>query len=154
MEGGAPVAVTKARARMPTGRKKPHKNIEWLESSGPDVIVDFVFDDGLFFISIRNISDRPAYKVSVKFDRRICRLDGRDLAGLPLFQNIEFLAPHKEIAMFLDDSGSYFRKGGPTKVSARISYHDARGTRKVATIHHDLEIYKAIGFIRRVRDQD
>jgi len=139
---------------MPRDRKSRRNRLEGLESSGPDVIVDFVFDDGLFFISISNISDTPAYKVSIKFDRKICRLDGKDLAALPLFQNIEFLAPHKEIVMFLDSSASYFRQGGPTKVSARISYQDAQGTKKVTTINHDLEIYKAIGFIRRVRDQD
>jgi hypothetical protein len=113
-----------------------------------------VFDDGLFFISISNISDTPAYKVSVKFHPKICRLDGKNLAALPLFQNIEFLAPHKAIVMFLDSSGSYFSRGGPTKVSARISYKDAQGCKKATTINHDLEIYKAIGFIRRVRDED
>jgi hypothetical protein len=139
---------------MPRDRKSRQNKPERLESSGPDVIVDFVFDDGLFFISINNISDTPAYRVSVKFDRKIHRLDGKELAALPLFQNIEFLAPHKEIVMFLDSSGSYFRQGGPTKVSARIAYQDAQGTKRVNTINHDLEIYKAIGFIRRARDQD
>jgi hypothetical protein len=139
---------------MPRDRKSRQKKPERVESPGLDVIVDFVFDDGLFFISISNISDTPAYKVSVKFDPKICRFDGKDLAALPLFQNIEFFAPRKDIVMFLDSSGSYFRQGGPTKVSARISYQDAQGTRKVSTINHDLEIYKAIGFIRRVRGED
>lgn len=138
---------------MPRDSKSRQTKLERLASSGPDVIVDFVFDDGLFYISISNISDTPAYKVSVKFDRKICRLDGKDLAALPLFQNIEFLAPHKAIVMFLDSSGSYFSQGRPTKVSARISYQDVQGTKKVTTIKHDLEIYKAIGFIRRVRDE-
>ncbi len=137
---------------MPRDRKSRQTRVERVESSGPDVIVDFVFDDGLFFISIRNITDTPAYRVSVKFEPTICRLDGKDLATLPLFQNIEFLAPHKEIVMFLDSSGSYFRQG-PTKVSARITYQDAQGAKKVTTINHDLEIYKAIGFISRVRDE-
>src|ERR1043166_547096 len=119
---------------MPRDRKRRQNKVEWPGSSGPDVIVDFVFDEGLFFISISNISDTPAYRVSVKFDPKICRLDGKDLTALPLFQNIEFLAPHKDIVMFLDSSGSYFSQGGPTKVSARISYQDAQGTKKVTTI--------------------
>jgi hypothetical protein len=139
---------------MPRARKSRQTKLERSESPGSDVIVDFVFDDGLFFIAISNISDQPAYKVSVSFDPKICRLDGKDLAALPLFQNIEFLAPHKEIVMFLDTSGSYFGQGSPTKVSARISYQDAQGSRRVTTINHDLEIYKAIGFIRRLRDED
>lgn len=124
------------------------------ESSEPDVIVDFVFDEGLFFISISNISDQPAYKVSVEFDCKIYGLGGRDMCALPLFRNIEFLAPHKAITTFLDNSGSYFSSGGPTKISARITYHDFRGNKKVATINHDLEIYREIGFIRRPMSHD
>jgi hypothetical protein len=138
---------------MPGDRKSRQNKLQQSGSPEPDVIVDFVFDDGLFFISISNISDKPAYKVSITFDRKICRLDGKDIATLPLFKNIEFLAPHKEIVMFLDSSGSYFSQGGPTQVSARISYQDVQGTKKVATINHDLEIYKAIGFVRRLRDE-
>jgi hypothetical protein len=139
---------------MPVDRKTRQTKLQQSGSQGPDVIVDFVFDDGLFFISISNISDKPAYKVSITFDHKVCRLDGQDIATLPLFRNIEFLAPHKEIVMFLDSSASYFSRGGPTKVSARISYQDGQGTKRAATINHDLEIYKAIGFIRRLRDQD
>jgi hypothetical protein len=139
---------------MPGDRKSRQNKLPQSGSPGPDVIVDFVFDDGLFFVSISNISDKPAYKVSITFDRKICRLDGKDIAALPLFRNIEFLAPHKEIVMFLASSGSYFSQGGPTKLSARISYQDFQGNKRVATINHDLEIYKAIGFIRRLRDED
>ena len=37
----------------------------------PDVIVDFVFDDGLFFISIENIGNQPALNVTTKFKEKI-----------------------------------------------------------------------------------
>ena len=131
-----------ARKKSPTQRKRP-------ELSEPDVIVDFIFDEGLFFIAISNLSDRPAYKVSVKFDCQIYGFGGKDICALPLFRNIEFLAPHKQIKTFLNSSGSYFSDGGPTKISVRITYHDFRGIKKVATIRHDLEIYREIGFIRR-----
>src|SRR5256886_17242375 len=133
---------------MPATRKRqtrPKRSVR----SEPDVIVDFIFDAGLLFIAISNLSDRPAYKVSVKFDCRIYGFGGRDICALPLFRNLEFLAPHKTITTFLDSSGSYFSSGGPTKISARVAYHDFRGTKKVATINHDLEIYREIGFIRR-----
>jgi hypothetical protein len=139
---------------MSPKRKRGPTELERSESPGPDVIVDFLFDEGLFFISVSNISDKPAYKVSVTFDRKIWRLDGKNVATLPLFRNIEFLAPHKEIVMFLDSSGSYFSKNRPTRVSARISYQDAQGTKRIATIKHDLEIYRALGFIRRPGEGD
>ncbi len=139
---------------MPATRKRNQAKPKRSELLEPDVIVDFVFDDGLLFISISNISDQPAYKVSVKFDCKICGLGGKDICALPLFRNIEFLAPHKTITTFLDSSGSYFSSGRPTKVSARISYQDFQGAKKVATIKHDLEIYREIGFIRRPNSQD
>jgi hypothetical protein len=139
---------------MPVTRKRGKTKPKQSELSEPDVIVDFIFDDGLFFISISNISDKPAYKVSVKFACKLPGPGGKDIAALPLFRNIEFLAPHKEIVTFLDSSGSYFSRGGPTKVSARVSYQDFQGTRKVATINHDLEIYREIGFIRRPKGDD
>ncbi len=134
---------------MPEKRTRREAKPKRSELSEPDVIVDFVFDDGLLFVAISNISDQPAYKVSVKFDCKICGVGGKDICALPLFRNIEFLAPHKTVTTFLDSSGSYFHSGGPTKISARIAYHDFRGVKKIATINHDLEIYREIGFIRR-----
>jgi len=122
--------------------------------SEPDVIVDFVFDDGLLFIAISNLSDKPAYKVSITFDQEIHGLDGKDICALPLFRNIEFLAPHKTITTLLDSSGSYFSREEATRISACITYHDLQGTKKVATINHDLEIYREIGFVRRPNTQD
>ena len=122
--------------------------------SEPDVIVDFVFDDGLLFIAISNLSDKPAYKVSVTFDQEIHGLDGKDICALPLFRNIEFLAPHKTITTLLDSSGSYFSREESTRISACITHHDFQGTKKVATINHDLEIYREIGFVRRPNTQD
>lgn len=118
----------------------------------PEVIVDFVFDDGLFFISVNNIGAKPAIKVSVTFDKKIKGLHGhQDISALPLFKTIEFLAPHKEILTFLDTSASYFRRGEPTKISATILFQDTKGKTYRTSITHDLEIYKEIAYIRRSR---
>ncbi len=115
-----------------------------------DVIVDFIFEDGLFFISIKNIGGKPVFKVSVKFDKKIVGMEGtKDISALPLFRNIEFLAPQREIVTFLDRSASYFKRDGPTKISTRISYLDPSGKRRASTIKHDLEIYKEIGYVKR-----
>lgn len=112
------------------------------------VIVDFVFAKGLFFISIKNIVDRPVFKVSVKFSKKIFGVEGtKEISALPLFKNIEFLPPQKEISTFLDTSASYFRRKGPTRIVSRISYQDADGTGYSDTIKHNLEIYRGIGYI-------
>ena len=113
--------------------------------SGPDVIVDFVFDRGMLFIAIENIGDKPAFEVRVKFSESIRGAEGtKDFSALPLFHNLEFLAPHKKITNFLDSSASYFRSKQPTKISAEIVFKESNGTQKSVTIRHNLEIYKDI----------
>src|SRR5688572_29119458 len=114
----------------------------------PEVIVDFIFDNGLFFISIENIGDRPALKVVTTFEPKIFGLQGsREISSLPLFQLIEFLAPRKAIKTLLDSSAAYFARNEPTRISANIAYSDSSQTRYTTTIHHDLEIYKDIAYI-------
>lgn len=130
----------------------PRKILKWEKKADyckHAVIVDFVFDNGLFFISIKNIIDEPVFKISIKFDKKIFGVEGsKEISALPLFQNIEFLPPQKEIMTFLDTSASYFKRREPTKISARISYQDSKGTIYSTTIKHNLEIYKKIGYIR------
>lgn len=121
--------------------------------SRPEVILDFIFDAGLFFISIRNIGHSPAFKVSVRFDKKILAPEGgRHISDLPLFQNIEFLAPQKEIRTFLDTTASYFRRGQPTEISVRISYADSAGRRHARIIDHNLEIYRDLSYIKSPMD--
>jgi hypothetical protein len=112
------------------------------------VIVDFIFENGLFFIAVENIGQRPALKVTVRFDKKIRGLGGSsEVSALPLFQNIEFMAPHKRIVTFLDSSASYFGRNEPTKISAKISYRDCEGDEFQTAVQHDLEIYKDISYI-------
>ncbi|HET6671590.1 MAG TPA: hypothetical protein VFH15_15285 [Pyrinomonadaceae bacterium] len=139
-----------ARAKPPTSRSVGEEPPNRAASKIPDVIVDFVFERGLFFIAIKNISEQPAYKVSVKFSQKLYGLGGaREVSALPLFRNIEFLAPQKEIATFLDSSDSYFARKQPTKVEAQISYRDAEGDKHSVSIAHDLEIYRNLAVTGR-----
>ena len=113
-----------------------------------DVIVDFIFVKGLFFISIKNPGNKPAYRVSINFNDKIFGLEGtKEISELPLFKNIEFLAPQKEIKTFLDTSSSYFKRENPIQVVANITYHDGNGIEYNKIIKHDLGIYKEIGYI-------
>lgn len=114
----------------------------------PEVIIDFIFAEGLFYISIKNIGARPAYKVSTKFDKTIVGVEGKKtISELPLFKCIEFLPPEKEIRTFLDTSSSYFRRNEPTNISIQVRYEDSSGKRYLNTIKHNLEIYREIGYI-------
>ena len=140
-----------ARARSP--KSVEERLTTRVTSKTPHVIVDFIFERGLFFIAVKNISELPAYKVSVKFNQKLYGLGGaREVSALPLFRNIEFLAPHKEIATFLDSSDSYFARKQPTKVEAQISYRDPEGDKHNVTIAHDLEIYRNLALAGRPED--
>lgn len=115
----------------------------------PEVIVDFIFNDGLLYIAVKNIGVRPAYKVSTQFGQKIRGVAGeKNISDLALFKCIEFLPPQKEIRTFLDSSASYFERNEPVMISTRISYQDSRKRRYVNKIDHNLEIYKDIGYIQ------
>ncbi|MGH2572141.1 MAG: hypothetical protein ACRDGU_01405 [Actinomycetota bacterium] len=114
----------------------------------PIVIIDFTFDQGLLFVSLRNIGDLPAYRVSVQFGEPIYGLGGmKEISALPLFQNVEFLAPGKEILTFLDTASSYFGREQPTRIAAEVSWFDQQEELHRAVIRHDLGIYREIAFV-------
>jgi hypothetical protein len=114
-----------------------------------DVIVDFLFEEGVLFVALSNIGERPARKVTVTFDPTFHGADGLNVASLALFKNVEFLAPHKTIRTLLDSSAAYFARREPTRIAATISYVGADGAPCRDTIHHDLEIYRDLAY--RVR---
>ena len=114
----------------------------------PEVILEFVFDRGTFHISVRNIGDGPAIGISIKFNKKFTGLGGRkEISGLALFNNIEFLGPGREIVTLLDSSHSYFSRKQPTRITARIAYRDWARTTYEATIDHDLEIYRELAYL-------
>lgn len=116
----------------------------------PDVLVDVLFEDGLLFLSVSNIGDAPALNVSCTFGGELRGLGGtKDLAELPLFRNIEFLAPGKEIRTLLDSSAAFFARDEPTKLSVTTAYHDPSGGSYETTIHHDLAIYRELAYVQK-----
>ena len=113
-----------------------------------EVIVDFLFERGLLFVSVRNLGGRPALKVSVSFDRPFRGLGGtREMTSLPLFANIEFLAPGREITTLVDTTAGYFARKEPTKLAATVSYRTPSGGRRQTKIAHDLAIYRDLAYV-------
>jgi hypothetical protein len=118
-------------------------------SGRPEVIVDVVFEDGLFYLSVANIGDRPALNVQTRFSRKLVGLGGtKDVAALPLFRNIAFLAPGKEIRTLLDSASSWFARARSTALTARVAYTDAEKEAYKGTMTHDLEIYRELAYRR------
>src|SRR5262245_19944519 len=142
--------VVNLMAQRKTRRINRQRSTDEMENKGdrPDVVVEFLFDRGLFFISVNNIGSQPALGVSVKFDKKIAGLGGtKDVSGLRIFKGIDFLGPKREIAVFLDASDSYFQSKQPTKLVARVSYSDREKRKYEATFSHDLEIYRELTYV-------
>lgn len=113
------------------------------------MIIDLDFERGLLFLVVRNIGDRPALEVRTTFDRNLLGLGGsKDVAALPLFRNIPFLAPGKQIRTLLDSAGSWFARRRATKITARVAYRDADGEDYRGTMRHDLEIYRELAYVK------
>ena len=120
------------------------------ERCDAEVMLDVVFDRGLLFLVVQNTGDQPAHSVRIKFDKRFRGVGGtKEMQRLALFRRLEFLAPHKSIEVFLDRSASYFAREEPTQLTATISWRASAGERRSSTIHHDLEIYRDLGFVDR-----
>ena len=116
----------------------------------PEMILDVEFDDGVFFISLRNIGTRPALEVRTTLDPAVRGLGGRQqLAELPLFRGVPFFAPGKQVRFLLDSSAQYFSRGEPTRFAAHLTWTDDKGKKFETVIHHDLEIYRSLAY--RVR---
>jgi hypothetical protein len=114
----------------------------------PDVIVDIIFEDGLLFVAVANIGSQPAQRVRVAFDPPFNGLGGAaSIPELPLFRNIEFLAPSRSIRTFLDSTTAYFARGEPEAIAATITYYDRSGQEFCCTIRHDLAIYRDLAFV-------
>jgi len=104
-----------------------------VEGREPDVIVDFVFDDGLLYATVANIGDRPALKVSCHFEPAFHGLGG---------------------SVEISRSAAYFARKEPTKLEVTVTYRDESGTRREATIRHDLGIYRDLAYVPPERHHD
>jgi hypothetical protein len=138
------ISSEKRRIAAPTALPQP-----------PEVIVDFIFEDGLLFVALQNISDRPAYDVSVTFDKSFCGMGGeRDVSALRLFKRTPFLAPRRIIRTFLDSTTAYFARKEPTSIVVKVSYKDVGQREYAHTIEHDLAIYRDLSFACHPASED
>ena len=115
------------------------------------VIVDFEIDAENVFLVIRNLGAVPALKLRIKPLSTILGLEGKkDITKLSIFKEISYLAPLKEIKIFVDSYESFFTHLKDASVHFRISYKNEKGRSFKIKIHHDLRIYAdLIYFIRK-----
>ena len=120
-----------------------------MESQGPDdgVVVDIVFESGLLYLELANLSDRPALNVNCRFDPALADLQGRDVSELPLFRHVEFLGPRRSIRTLLDSTHGYFARKAPARVAVMVEYERPGEVRRSTNLAHDLEIFRDLTYL-------
>lgn len=113
-----------------------------IPEGGADVVLDVVYEDGLFHLELVNLGPQPALHVACTFEPALTGLDGRRLGELPLFRDLPFLMPGKRIRTLLDASAAWFAREEPTRIAAVVSWRERSGDTRRQTIEHDLEIYR------------
>jgi hypothetical protein len=115
------------------------------------VIVDFEIDAEAVFLIIKNLGARPALNLKIQPSSAILGLEGKkDISQLTIFKKISYLAPLKEIKIFVDSYESFFTHLKDPSMFFKISYKNEKQKSFKMKIHHDLRIYAdLIYFIKK-----
>ncbi len=118
-----------------------------IASPATSVIVDFEIDVSTVFIVIKNLGTYAALDLKIKPSEPILGVEGKkDLRKLNLFKEIKYLAPFKEIRIFVDSYDSFFRHLKNTRISFALTYQDDNKKLYKEKIIHDLKIYTDLIF--------
>jgi hypothetical protein len=115
------------------------------------IVVDFEIDAEYVFIIIKNLGLTPAFNLKIKPSAPIIGLEGKkDIGTLSVFKKISYLAPLKEMKIFVDSYESFFFNLKNPLVSFHISYKNEKEKTIRKEIVHDLKIYTdLIYFIKK-----
>jgi len=111
------------------------------------VVVDVVSEDGVLYLELVNLADRPALNVSCAFEPSLVDVDGRDVSELALFRRVHFLAPRRRIRTLLDSSAAFFTRDQPASITVAIEYERPDAKRRTTRIVHDLEVFRQLAYL-------
>lgn len=110
------------------------------------VVVDIVFEDGVFYLELANLSDRPALNVACSFDSPLVDAEGRDVSELGLFRHVAFLGPRRRVRTLLDSLPGYFARARTTSVVVTVEYERPGEPRRPTKVTHNLELYRELAY--------
>jgi hypothetical protein len=110
------------------------------------VVVDVVFEDGVLYLELANLADRPALNVACSFDAPLVDVQGRDVSELRLFRHVAFLGPRRRVRTLLDSLPGYFGRERATSVAVTVEYERPGELRCATTLTHDLELYRELAY--------
>ena len=119
-----------------------------MDAAGPDdgVVVDVVLEDGVLFLELANLADRPALNVTCSFDPPVIDVQGRDVSELRVFRRVEFLGPGRRVRTLLDSVPGYFERKAATRVAVAVEYERPGEPRRATKVAHDLELYGELAY--------
>jgi hypothetical protein len=110
------------------------------------VVVDVVFEAGLLYLELANLSDRPALDVTCVFDPPLTDIQGRDVSKLALFQRVEFLGPRRQIRTLLDSTAGYFARQDAGRFTVVTEFDRPGEKRSLTTVSHDLAVFRELAY--------
>ena len=120
-----------------------------MDAAAPDdgVVVDVVFEDGVLYLELLNLSERPALNVRCSFDPPLVDVQGRDVSQLRLFRHVEFLGPRRAHRTLLDSPSGYHARDAPAAVTVVVDYERPNEPRQASRVTHDLELFRELAFL-------
>lgn len=117
-----------------------------MAASAPDdgVVVDLVVEDGVIYVELANLADRPALNVRCSFDAPLSDVAGRDISELRLFRQVEFLGPRRRVRTLLDSLDGHFGRDGAARIAVSVEYDRPGEPRSATRVSHDLELYREL----------
>lgn len=110
------------------------------------VVVDVVLEDGVFYLELANLADRPALNVACSFNPPLVDAEGRDVSELRLFSHVAFLGPRRRVRTLLDSLPSYFVPERATSVAVTVEYERPGELRCATKLTHDLDLYRELAY--------
>jgi hypothetical protein len=110
------------------------------------VVVDVVLEDGLLYLELANLADRPALNVRCSFDPPLVDLQGRDVSELRVFRRVEFLAARRRLRTLLDSVPGYFGRRGAPCFTVAVEYERPGAPRCTTKVTHDLDLYRELAY--------
>jgi hypothetical protein len=103
-----------------------------------DVVLDACVDAGALQFVLACTGPGPAHAVRVRFSRAIRDLAGQRVNDNPLYTQLEFLAPGREVVLLIDSLAGYLKRRQPLRFDVRITWRGDGGEAGRRAITHDL----------------
>jgi len=108
------------------------------------VVVDVVLEDGVLYLELANLSDRPALNVACSFEPSLVDVQGRDVGELRVFRRVEFLGPRRRLRTLLDSVAGQPGRTTISRFSVAVGYERPGAPRRETKVEHDLDLYREL----------